>query len=512
MQQAINNFQDIEITCGDFLAGGGGVTEAMSQIPGAKVQWVLNHDPVAIRTNLHHHNHVQHYWADMYKQDEHEMKPVDFCFAGIECTQHSKAKGGADKNIGSYMLGYELVRYLKHIKPSVMGIENVPEFKKWGPVRLAEEKKKSTKKYSALKMNPKKEGHYVFVPIKERMGEHFEEWKQTICDMGYNYDERIYNAADLGIPTRRVRYFAFFTAKHLDMQIPWPVQTHNKFGTDGLQKWIPCKNFIDLTNEGNSIFGREFNPNVAKGKRRPLVHNTLKRIAGGIKKYADDMHFIFQYYGTGDNVQPLEKPLHTITTKDRHVLVTLEKMQFIQDHCHTDNYHTPNDPLNPILTREMKQLVTLEKKQFISQQYNSNGNPGANNQSINEPLNAMTTKEKFQFITAYFSSNGNQGSQNHATGDPLGTITTGMNKQALVTAVKEGKIDFDVKMRFLTAEELSQISTFPDKYFTDPRLRLTKKEQVKLIGNAVPVQWAKQIIQPVMQELQKQQAVKTKAA
>ena len=193
------------------------------------------------------------------------------------------------------MLGWELLRYVKHINPLIVGIENVPEFKKWSPLTTAG------------------------TPDKTKKGEEFEKWKKAICSLGYDYDERIYNAADFGIPTRRVRYFAFFVSKSLDFKIPWPLQTHNRYGTDGFKKWVSCKKYIDLKDEGNSIFGREFNPKVAKGKRKPLSPNTLKRIAGGIKRLAPELHFIFQYYGNGLNVQEVEKPLNTITVKDRHV-------------------------------------------------------------------------------------------------------------------------------------------------------------------------------------------------
>jgi DNA (cytosine-5)-methyltransferase 1 len=582
----------IEITAGDFLAGGGGVTEAMNQVPGMKVKWVLNHDKTAIRTNLFHHKQVKHFWADLYKQDEHEMEPVDFAWASIECTQHSTANGGREKKLGSYMLGWELVRYTKHLQPLVLGIENVPEFKKWAPL---------------------KDG----VPDGTRKGEEFEKWKAAICAMGYDYSERIMNAADFGIPTRRVRYFAFFVSKSINMQVRWPEPTHNRFGTNGLKKWVACKNYIDLGNEGNSIFGREFNADVKKGKRKPLSHNTLKRIAGGIKKYAPELSFIFQYYGSGLNTQQTTAPLNTVRTKDCHALVTVEKKHFVQDHVQTDNFHTPEDPLNPVLTRQTKQLITLEKiqflqdyygrfdtahaldvpantirtenskhlvtidknimvqhfsgnhssspdeplptitttdhnalvtatAQFISPQYNSNGNPEANNhpvneplkaittepknqlisvtgnfvshhfgtgvnQSVDEPVNAITTHEKSQFISAYFNSSGNPSTQNQGTDQPLGTITTGTNKHALVTAIENGEIEFDIKMRFLEPEELSRISTFPKQYFTNPLLKLTKKEQVKLIGNAVPVDWARQIIAPVVADLQevliKQEAI-----
>ena len=50
----------IEIKSGDFLAGGGGVTEAMTRIPGLNVRWVLNHWSTAIRTNVHNHKGVKH--------------------------------------------------------------------------------------------------------------------------------------------------------------------------------------------------------------------------------------------------------------------------------------------------------------------------------------------------------------------------------------------------------------------------------------------------------------------
>lgn len=527
----------MEISSGDFLAGGGGVTYAMKKV-GLKVKWVLNHDQIAIRTNMYNNKGIKHYLANFYTQDEHEMEPVDFIWASIECTQHSRANGGRDKKIGSYTLGWELLRYIRYLQPIVIGIENVPEFKEWAP----------------LLENGK--------PDKSRKGEEFERWKNSICAMGYDYSELICNAADYGIPTRRVRYFAFFTKKYLELNVNWPKPTHSKDGKYGLQKWLACRDYIDLVNEGQSIFGRKYNPNVAKGHRRPLSENTLRRIAGGISKYAPELAFIFQYYGNGLNVQSLKNPLNTVTTKDRHALITLEKLHFIADHCHTDNFNLPEDPMNPILTRQTKQLISVENQflqdyygrndtahsldgqantittenskhlisaKFISNQYNSNGKPEANNHSIDEPLspittgrkhqfishhfgtgvnqsigdpiNSITTKEKIQFITAYYSSSGNQETQNQSIDNPLNSITTGTNKQALITAIESGSFDFDIKMRFLDPEELSRISTFPEGYFTDPLLKLNKKEQTRLIGNAVPPEWAQMMIKPLLSKL-----------
>lgn len=462
------------ISVGEFFAGSGGVTHAMENIPGMKVKWVLNHDKTAIRTNIFHHKEIKHYWADVYAQDEHEMEPVDFIWASIECTQHSRAKGGGEKNIGSYTMGYELVRYIKHLMPLIIGIENVPEFKKWAP---CDETGK---------------------PDKKRIGEEFELWKKTITDLGYEYSESIRNAADDGMPTRRVRYFAFFIMRGLCSSFPWPEHTHSKNGTDGKEKWMPCRPYINVSDEGKSIFGR----------KKPLCQNTLKRIAGGIRKFAPDLQFIFQYYGTGTNVQSTEKPLNTVTTKDRHVLVSYEKIKFIQDHCHQDHYCGIDEPISPQLTRQNKQIVTANAS-FISKQYNSNGNPGANNHGLEDPLGAITTKEKMQFITTYFNSSGNPGSQNQSIDAPLNTILTGTNKKGLISVI--GNIlDFDIKMRFLSVKELSLCSTFPGDYFTKEGLRLSTKDAVRLIGNAVPPLWAQKLISPAVNILLKFK--KTKAA
>lgn len=432
----------MEVTFGDFLAGGGGVTTAAYNMPDVKVKWVLNHSGVAIRTNIFHHKNVKHYWADLYKQNEREMSFVDIAWASIECTQHSRANGGRMKKIGSYTLGWEFVRYIKYLRPYYLVIENVPEFIKWAPI------------YSNG------------LPNKNKIGAEFLRWKQSIEALGYTYEHRIFNAADFGIPTRRVRYFAVFA--RIGLKISWPEPTHHQNGVEGENRWVACKNYIDLSDEGNSIFGRKFNPDIRKNKRRPLSPNTLRRIAGGIKKYAPDMFYVMKYHGNGHNCQSINAPLNCIATTEQQVLIKVEKKSFIQDYCYNDNYNSVDEPLRPQLTRQTKQ--------FISIQYNSNGRPEFNNKSLQDPLNALTTDEKFQFITTHFDIDN-------------------IDKKKLV--------DFDIKMRFLQPDELSAITTFPGNYFTDKRLKLTKKEQIKLIGNAVPPTMAKLIIEPLVENLKK---------
>ena len=428
----------MEITFGDLFAGGGGVTTGALSVPDVKVVWALNHDKKAIELHGKNHPETKHFQADITTQSLDEIDPVDFLWASVECTQHSKAKGGGPKNIGSYMLGWEIIRYIVHCDPTYIGIENVTEFLKWAPVD--------------------KEGN----PIEGAEGKEYEFWVKTIQDLGYDYEYSILQAADYGCPTRRLRYFGMFAKK--GAKIKWKPPTH-------VDNWQACRPFINFENEGESIFGRRFNENIRKQHRRPLVKNTLKRLAGGIKRHAEDVYFIMQYYGSGLNCQSVDQPLNAVVTKDRHMLVKVEKYQFIQDHCHSDNYNTLDETLRPILTRETKQLVTVEKHQFVSAQYNSNGNPEYNNFSLDGPLGAITTGEKYQFITTY-----------------------------LFPEIQENEsdiiYDFDVKTRFLTPGELASIMGFPENYFDG----VSKKDAIKMIGNSVPTQLAAAVIEPIVNE------------
>ncbi|SCY94479.1 DNA cytosine methyltransferase [Flavobacterium caeni] len=461
-----------EITGGEFFAGGGGWTEGTDDIDGYVTKWILNHDKVACRTNAFHHN-VKVYWSDIYTQDEHELEPVDHCHASLECNQHSGANACEEKKLGSYTQGWELYRYLPHLNPLVLSIENVPEFKKWAPT---DEKGR---------------------PIKSRVGEEFERWKKAIMDLGYNYKESIRNAADDGLPTRRKRYFAFFYRDGIDIE--FPEFTHSKTGTDGKLKWLPCAPHIDTDNHGTSIFGREFNENLPKHLRKPIAKNSQRRIGGGVVKYAPEVEglsqFIAHFHG-GENqnrFQSLLDPINTIDTSNRHQLVTVEKLQFIMDHCRTTNYHKPDTPLKPQLTWQTKQLITIDN--FICQFYGGSDQT----QPLSAPLNTCTTRdrhqlirlEKLQFLTQYFNSNGNPQHNVQSLDEPLSPVLTEFKHQ-LVTILD----NFDIKTRFLNREELASCSTFPRDYFSHPDLKLSNKDAVKMIGNAVPPKWAKILMTP----------------
>ena len=451
-----------KLTFGEFFAGGGGCTEAAKKSENLDIRWLLNHDKIACKVNSFHNPYAKVYWTDIYMQDEHELEPVDIIQASFECDFQGSACGSLEIDVKSYMMGWELYRYIKHLLPMLLMVENVPGVKNWGPL-----------------LDGKKD--------KSRKGEEFEKWKKAICDLGYEYTESIRCAADDGLATIRTRYFAIFHKTGID--ISWPEYTHNEKGVNGKLPWVPCKGFINLDNHGQSIFGRKFNENLPKQHRKPVSPNTKRRLIGGTKKYAPTFNqFISTYYGGEagkDRGQTLEKPLATQTCENRHQLVTIEKMQFIQDYCHTDSFQLPEEPLYTQLTRQTKQLVTIE--QCIAQYYGTD-----QTQSIDKPLNTipcvdrhqLITLEKIQFISHYYNSGNNPESNNQSIEKPLHTIMSN-NKAQLVTLLE----DFDVKIRFLDQHELAAISTFPKNYFNQEGLKVSGKDAIRMIGNAVPPEW-----------------------
>lgn len=458
-----------QLKVADFFCGGGGSTTGMRRVQGVKVVAALNHDANAIHCHETNHPETQHFYADIREQNENEMPKVDIGWFSLECTNYSNAKGGAPRDADSRTLAWEVPRFAIAMNMKYIIIENVREFMSWGP----------------LDQNGR--------PVNRLAGRDYLKWVAHLQSIGFvNYQHKILNTADFGGHTSRKRYFGIFSRK--GCPISWPQQTHCK-GKDnmfGMQQWQPCKPLLNLNDEGTSIFGR----------KKPLAESTLKRIAFGIVKYCLNNAFIMKYYGNGENVSDVNEPLHTITTKDRHALIQVEKDNFITQHIHgVLNAQDINRPLNTILTKDLKQLITVSKKQFVAD--STYGNKKV--KDINEPLNTLTTQqrhqlitistEKKQFIHKYFNAACNVSSIN----SPLGTITT-TNKNYLVTALLNSNWLIDVKMRFLHVDELKRITGFPEDY----QLTGTKRDQIKMIGNAVTPVMSQVLLQAIIDTLNNQ--------
>lgn len=269
------------------------------------------------------------------------------------------------------------------------------------------------------------------LPLKSKKGQIFQAFLVALKSMGYRVDYRVLNCADYGDPTTRKRFF--LQAVRGRERIKWPEPTYAKIpGLFGEKPWIPARDIIDWSIKGNSIFGR----------KKPLKPATLSRIKFGIRKYWRELAEPFLVILRGaSNTQDIKKPLPTLTTSGAHL--GLVQPFVIGQQSGARPRGVESGPLPTVST--------------------------AGAISITQP-----------FIVKYYG-NGKAGSM----GIPLSTVTT-KDRFALV----EGTYGFDILFRMLKPHELAAAQGFPSTYWFAGNV----KDQVKQIGNAVPVHTAKALV------------------
>jgi DNA (cytosine-5)-methyltransferase 1 len=92
--------------------------------------------------------------------------------------------------------------------------------------------------------------------------------------LGYNVDWKVLNAADYGDATSRERLFILARREH---KPEFPAPTHSADGAGDTDEWRTAEDIIDWSEPGESIWTRS----------RPLVENTMRRIAEGIRRHGD---------------------------------------------------------------------------------------------------------------------------------------------------------------------------------------------------------------------------------
>lgn len=423
----------------DCFAGGGGASVGIEMALGRPVDIAINHDPEAIRMHEVNHPSTIHLTEDIFKVDLKKYvgnSHVSLMWASPDCTSHSKAKGGQPRENGLRILPWAVYKHAKDILPDVLIMENVEEIQKWGPL--------DDKGY----------------PIKEREGEDYKKFIQSMKDLGYEFDSRELVAADYGAPTTRKRWYAIFRRDGLP--IMWPKQTHSRQRIFGMEPWKECGDYIDWSDLGTSIFGR----------KKQLADATQKRIANGIKKYIIDnpnpyivkderaLAFLIQYHGEqkcGESRgQFLSEPIKTIDTSNRYGLVTA----FITKFYKTGVGQGCDEPIHTITTSQGHfGLISA----FLVKYYGSGCG-----QELNEPLATITTKDRFGLVNVILNIKG------------------------------EKYLIYDIFLRMLKPEELKLMQGFPSDYIIDRDKNFKPypaKEQVARIGNSVVPIMAQRLVE-----------------
>ncbi|WP_246202671.1 DNA cytosine methyltransferase [Virgibacillus doumboii] len=468
MKKQLDIFREIIV---DNFAGGGGASTGIELATGLNVDVAINHDPAAIAMHKANHPETEHYCESVWDIDPRKVvqgRKVGLCWLSPDCKHFSKAKGGKPVSKKIRGLAWIALKWAATVRPRVIILENVEEFKTWGPL---------------------KDGK----PDPERKGDTFKSFVRQFRQHGYEIDWKELRACDYGAPTTRKRLFLI--ARCDGKPITFPEATHAESDDLNVQMGLKkpyrtAREIIDWSLDCPSIFTR----------KRPLAENTMRRIARGIERFVVDnpKPYIVRIGQTGfggDRLQyKLDRPLTTITTKAEHCLVT----PFLS-HYYTETTEngvrgqTINKPVATIPTANRFGLVAA----YIGQQYkHSIGH------KIEQPLWTTTTVNKAQLVQAflmkYYGSDTGQSLK-----EPLHTVTT-KDRFGLVTVEGQDYQIVDIGMRMLQPHELFAAQGFPKEYVIDRDFegnKYPKTQQVARCGNSVPPPFAEALVRANLPEM-----------
>lgn len=488
----------------DNFAGGGGASTGIEMATGRSVDIAINHDPEAIRMHKANHPSTKHYCESVWDVNPVEAcngHPVALAWFSPDCKHFSKAKGGKPKSKKIRGLAWVALRWAAMVRPRVIMLENVEEFKTWGPLNRSHR------------------------PIKAKQGKTFEKFITQLRNLGYDVEFRELVAADYGAPTMRKRFFLI--ARCDGKEIVWPEPTHGPEDSEAVKKgllrpYVGAYTQLDFSLPCPSIFDTAEEIKEKYGIRavRPLAPKTMERIARGIKKFVIDNAepFIVQVNHSGSSadycksmnaplqvitskhgfgiVEPLlapimgvnttnhpggkcDEPIHTITTGNQQCLISPTLIQY---HSETSEKEVRGQAIeNPIMTVDGSNRYGLVTS-FLSKFYKS-----GIGQDMREPLHTVTTSPgHFGEVRAFLIKYYGQGTGQNIK-EPLDTVTAN-DRFGLVTIQGVDYQIVDIGLRMLEPKELYGCQGFPEDYIIDRDYtgkEYPRSEQVRRCGNAV---------------------------
>ena len=521
----------------DNFAGGGGASTGIELATGYSVDIAINHDPEAIKMHRANHPNTKHYCENVWAVDPVKAcngHPVGLAWFSPDCKHFSKAKGGKPKDKNIRGLAWVALRWAGLVRPRVIMLENVEEFKTWGPLNRR---------------------HH---PIKVKQGKTFERFVQQLRELGYEVEFRELIAADYGAPTMRKRFFMI--ARCDGKPIVWPEPTHGPADSEevkaGLLKpYVGAYTQIDFSRPCPSIFDTSEEIKEKYGIRavRPLAQKTMDRIAKGLKKFVLDNPepFIIQCNHGGERrSNDIREPMPTITGKHGYGIVEPKIVPYIG--TNTTNHPGGNckNPIHTITTGNQQCLISPTLIQYHSE----TSKDEVRGQSIEELIMTVDGSNRYGLVTSFlhkYYDGGYTGAgdtvenplptvtswdhnslcavnliqmNNHCDGrdvkEPIPTITAGDGhfgevraflikyygsgtgqdvKEPLDTVTSRDRFGLvtingtdyqivDIGLRMLEPKELYGCQGFPDDYIIDHDYtgkKYPRSEQVRRCGNAV---------------------------
>jgi DNA (cytosine-5)-methyltransferase 1 len=540
----------MSITVTDIFCGGGGSSTGMVAVPGVEVRMAANHWDLAVEVHNQNHPGSDHAAVDLHEEDPRYFPTTDILWSSPECTKWSQASGGKYSSVSvetdlldlldpelveedpekaivqrSRLLMFDVLRFAEHHRYRAMVVENVVD----------------------IARNPK-------------FAEAWALWKKGLANLGYDFRVVSLNSMHAqahGDPAPQSRDRLYIVcwlrgqkAPNIDAvmrplawcpecrevvesQQAWKngrtvgkyrsqyIYIHGACGTAVEPGYLPAAAAIDWTMQGKRIGDRD----------RPLADKTRRRIAAGIAKYwapfhmekggnqydaADPKHAQYGnpngYYRAWSTLDTL-RTLHTVESKA--LVVPLEGRA--GDRCRTTD--------DVLRTQTSRHLDAFVEPPFIAElrgggsdarpverplsTVTASGNHhglvmpyyGASEsaQTVDKPIGTLTTVDRYALLTRHYSSKGDGAEMTTPAHEAMRTLTT-TAQQSVITPgdlkAAEARVD-DCLFRMLEPHEVAAGMAFPADY----KWGGTRRERVKLAGNAVTPPAARDLIAAVVEAL-----------
>lgn len=476
----------------DNFAGGGGASEGIEQalrmmkangaLPfGApdQVSIAINHDAPAIAMHKANHPNTLHLTHDVWKVDPIKVTngiPVGLLWASPDCKHFSRAKGGKPVSREIRDLAWVVVSWAAQVRPRLILLENVPEFREWGP--LISDGKGGEK------------------PCPDRRGEIFSAWIAKLQSLGYAVEWKELRACDYGAPTLRKRLYLI--ARCDGKPIVWPAPTHSPvevFEAAAMKPHRLAADIIEWDRPTPTIFmnaddARQYRKQTGVKILRPLAYNTEVRIAKSISRFvikatkpyyapSGDAATSVEMYGRS-SARRLDAPLSCVTPKSPQGLVTA---------CLTQNNagvigHSLNEPLSTIVGKGSTQSLVAASMLSLK-------GSDRRDARIDQPHPTITAGGQHSALLTM----------------PMNTLTEDLTEEQIAGALRvsaflrshgcwdggdfvivDGRVMVDIGFRMLSPRELARAQGFRDDYILDAPFeggRLGDTDQRHKIGNSV---------------------------
>lgn len=268
------------------LFAGLGGMSAAAVAAGHRVLLAANHWPAAVRAHAVNHPEVEHWTQDLQQADWIRVPRHDLLLASPACQGHSRARGKERPH------------------------HDAARSTAWAVVSCAEYHRPA----AIVVENVVDYRRWVLYPA----------WRQALAALGYAVAEHVLDAADHGVPQQRVRLYLVATRSLFPPRLRLPRRPHVAAPVEwGAGRWT----------------------SIGRAGRSP---RTLARIAAGRAALGD--RFVVSYYGTTRTGRSADRPLGTVTTRDRWAAVDGDQMRMLSVDEYRramgfpDGYVVPSEP------------------------------------------------------------------------------------------------------------------------------------------------------------------------